>query len=75
MTKWDKLVSKLEGRRATLMGLRNLVGVFRDMESAHSDLTDIEVRIACLLIYSVQKKFFSHIQAWRSQRQKIYPQF
>lgn len=43
MTKWDKLVSKLETHRSTLMNFRSLVGVFRDMESAHSDLSDIEV--------------------------------
>lgn len=43
MTKWDKLVGKLEGRRLTLMGFKNLVGVLRDMESAQSDLADIEV--------------------------------
>jgi hypothetical protein len=45
MTKWDKLVSKLQGRRTTLMGLRDLVGVFRDMDSAHSDMMDIEVGV------------------------------
>ncbi|EDO49576.1 predicted protein [Nematostella vectensis] len=42
MVKWDKLVKKLEARRNTLTGFTQLVGVFRDMDSAHADMLDIE---------------------------------
>lgn len=44
MTKWDKLIGKLEARRSTLVGFRDLVGLFREMDGAHGDMQDIEVR-------------------------------
>ena len=43
MTKWDKLIGKLEARRKTLVGFRDLVGLFREMDGAHGDMQDIEV--------------------------------
>ena len=43
MTKWDKLIGKLEARRSTLVGFRDLVGLFREMDGAHGDMQDIEV--------------------------------
>ncbi|XP_068689103.1 spectrin beta chain-like isoform X1 [Montipora foliosa] len=42
MTKWDKLIGKLEARRSTLVGFRDLVGLFREMDGAHGDMQDIE---------------------------------
>ena len=44
MTKWDKLIGKLETRRSTLVALRDLVGVFRDMDGIQAEMLDIEVR-------------------------------
>lgn len=43
MTKWDKLIGKLEARRSTLVGFRDLVGLFREMDGAHGDMQDMEV--------------------------------
>ena len=43
MTKWDKLIGRLESHRARLVGFRDLVGLFREMDSARVDLSDIEV--------------------------------
>ena len=43
MTKWDKLIGMLEARRSTLVGFKDLVGLFREMDGAHGDLQDIEV--------------------------------
>ncbi len=43
MTKWDKLIGMLEARRTTLVGFRDLVGLFREMDGAHGDMQDIEV--------------------------------
>ncbi|XP_015749829.1 PREDICTED: spectrin alpha chain, non-erythrocytic 1-like isoform X1 [Acropora digitifera] len=42
MTKWDKLIGKLEARRSTLVGFKDLVGLFREMDGAHGDMQDIE---------------------------------
>ena len=50
MTKWDKLISRLESHRTRLVGFRDLVGVFREMDSAHSDMLDIEVRAVIVLL-------------------------
>lgn len=44
MTKWDKLIGKLEARRSTLVGFKDLVGLFREMDGAHGDMQDIEVK-------------------------------
>ena len=43
MTKWDKLIGMLEARRSTLVGFKDLVGLFREMDGAHGDMQDIEV--------------------------------
>ena len=53
MTKWDKLIGKLEARRKTLVGFRDLVGLFREMDGAHGDMQDIEVMnlIQVIIIY------------------------
>ncbi|KAK2560477.1 Spectrin beta chain [Acropora cervicornis] len=42
MTKWDKLIGKLEARRSTLVGFKDLVGLFREMDGAHGDMQNIE---------------------------------
>ena len=43
MTKWDKLIGMLEAKRSTLVGFKDLVGLFREMDGAHGDMQDIEV--------------------------------
>ena len=50
MTKWDKLIGMLEARRSTLVGFKDLVGLFREMDGAHGDMQDIEV-LSRLIIY------------------------
>ena len=50
MTKWDKLIGMLEARRSTLVGFKDLVGLFREMDGAHGDMQDIEV-LSRLTIY------------------------
>lgn len=43
MTKWDKLIGMLEAKRSTLVGFKDLVGLFREMDGSHGDMQDIEV--------------------------------
>ena len=56
MTKWDKLIGKLEARRSTLVGFKDLVGLFREMDGAHGDMQNIEVKKIrnCLLVEIIQ---------------------
>ena len=56
MTKWDKLIGKLEARRSTLVGFKDLVGLFREMDGAHGDMQDIEVKQIrnCMLLEIIQ---------------------
>lgn len=54
MTKWDKLIGKLEARRSTLVGFKDLVGLFREMDGAHGDMQDIEVKKLLEIVYKLK---------------------
>lgn len=45
MIKWDKLIGMLEVKCLILVGFKDFVGLFREMDGVYGDMQDIEVLV------------------------------